>query len=226
MVGELVAQRLLDLPGEQLPVVAEVTLEGVSVDHDPILVPFRRNAVAEVLAVGMAFGSEIGDDHRHPLQDPLEFLRKGVDRIGDERFECIRVGLIHCPTLISKTIGEHHMTMKFRAVGSALAVIAIAAGGVVWSGCGGSDSESSTNQAKQEVREGAKKAEEAVKEGAEKSKKGLEEAKEQVEKNLNGSTKKKIEKAREEAEKGVEEGKAQAEKGLEEAKEEIEKYAP
>src|SRR5918997_897205 len=38
VMGELVAQRALDLAGEQLGVVAEVALERVLIDHDAVLV--------------------------------------------------------------------------------------------------------------------------------------------------------------------------------------------
>jgi hypothetical protein len=221
-----VPQRLLDLAGEQLAVPAEVPLEGVAVDDDPVLVAFRRHPVAKILAIGVALMAEVRDHDRHPLEDALEFLRQGVDRVGDQGFEAVRLGLIHSDHVNQQPRESLHMTRKLRAVGPALAVIAIAAGGVVWSGCGsGSDTDSITNQAKEEIEAGTKKAEEAAREAAEKSKKAVEEAREQVEKNK-GNTSKKIEKAAEEAEKGIEEGKAQAEKGLEEAKQEAEKYLP
>lgn len=233
-------QRLLNLTGEQLAVVAEVTFERVAVDHDSVLVAFRRDPVAEVLAVGMALGAEIGDDHRNLFQHPLEFLREGVNRVGDKGFELIGLGLIHCPHVNPHRLGAMHMKdhptrKKLRTIGSLFALLAIVAGGVVWSGCGSSSNvESSTNQAKKEVEEGTKKAEEAAKEGAETAKKGLEKATEQTKKGFeeakeqikNAGGSKQFEKARKEAEKGVEEGSAQAEKGLEEAKEQAEKYAP
>jgi hypothetical protein len=76
--------------------MTEIALEGVAVDDDPVLVPFRRDSVAEVLAVGAALEAAVGDHHRHPLQNLLELLRQGVDRVRDEGFECIRLGLIHC----------------------------------------------------------------------------------------------------------------------------------
>lgn len=233
-------QRLLDLAGEQLAVVAEVAFERVAVDHDPVLVAFRRHPVAKVLAVGVALGAELGDNYRHLFQHPLEFLWQRIDRIGDEGFEIIRLGLIHCPHVIQHRLGAIHMkdhpsSRKLRIIGSLFAIVAILAGGAVWSGCGSSSSnvESSTNQAKKEIEEGTKKAEEAAKEGAETAKKGLEEAKEQTKKGFKEATEqinkagsKQIEKAREEAEKGAEEGSAQAKKGLEEAKKQAEKYAP
>jgi predicted transcriptional regulator len=227
MMGELVPQRLLDLAGKQLRVVTEVALERVAVDHDSILVAIRRHPVAEVLAVGVALEPEIGDDDRHLLEDALELLGQGVDRVGDQDFEGIRLGLIHCPsTLSSNRPGAIEMTKKLHAISPLLAVIAIGAGGIVWSGCGSSDSDSSSvrEQAAEQVEQGTKKAEEAVEEGTEKAEKGLEEAKQEVEKNLDGKTEKKVEEARKKAEKGIEEGQAQAEKGVEEAKEQAEKY--
>ena len=63
-MGELVAQGALDLAGEQRPVVAEVPFQRVAVDHDPVLVVFAGDAVAEVLAVGVDLGAEVGDDDR------------------------------------------------------------------------------------------------------------------------------------------------------------------
>ena len=226
MVGELVAQGLLDLAGEQLAVVAEVPLERVAVDHDPVLVAFGGDPVAEVLAVGVPLGAEVGDDHRHPLQQPLELLREGVDRVGHEGLEAVRLGLIHCRTTLTRkpSLGES-MSRKLRTLYPLVAVLALAAAGAVWSGCGDSSSDESQTvreQAETQVEEGTKKAEEAIDEGVEKTKEGLEEAKEQV----SGKTKKKIEKAQKEAEEGLEEGQAKAEKGLEEAKEQAEKYLP
>ncbi len=101
-MSELVAQRPLDLAAEQLPVMAEVTFQGVAIDHDPVLVAIGGDAVAGVLAVGVALGTQIRDDYRNPLQNPLEFLRQAIDRISDERLEGIRVGLIHCPTTLPR----------------------------------------------------------------------------------------------------------------------------
>ena len=75
------------------------------------------------------------------------------------------------------------MTKKLHALGPFLALIAIGAGGIVWSGCGSSSDTTNSikEQAKQQVQEGTKKTEEAVKEGTKEAEKGLEEAKEQVE---------------------------------------------
>ena len=117
---------------------------------------------------------------------------------------------------------EESGSTKLRALSAALAVLAIAAGGAVWSGCGSSDEHqhhrTDGTNAQKEIEEGVKKAEEGLEKGTEEAKKGLEEAKEQIEEGK-GSAKQGVEKATKEAEKGIEEGKAQAEKGIEEAKE-------
>ena len=69
-----------------------------------------------------------------------------------------------------------------RAIAPALAVAAILAGGVVWSGCGSSnDTSESSTKAQKEIEGGVKKAEEGLKEGGEEAKKGLETAKKQIE---------------------------------------------
>lgn len=94
--------------------------------------------------------------------------------------------------------------MKLRTLGPALCVIAIAGGGVVWSGCGdgGGDTTGTVgDQVQREVDEAKKKAEDAV----------------------DGQ---KFDKARKEAEEGLEEGRAEAEKGIEEAQEQAERYLP
>jgi len=69
--------------------VAEIAFEGVAVDHDPVLVAIAGDAVAEVMAVGMVLGSELGDDHGHRFEDALELLRQSIDRVGDESFEFV-----------------------------------------------------------------------------------------------------------------------------------------
>lgn len=217
-------QRLLDLPGKQLAVMPEVAFEGVAVDHDPVLVAVSGDPVAEVLAVGLAFEAEVGDDHRHPLQQTLEFHGKSVDRVSDQSLEAVRLRLIHCFHVNQQPIGS--IDMKLRKLGPGLAVLAIAGGGVVWSGCGdgGDDTGTVGDQVQKEVEEAGKNAEEAVDEGVEKGKKGLEEAKQEFEDS--GKAEERLDKARKEAEKGLEEGQAKAEKGVEEAQEQAEKYLP
>ena len=105
---------------------------------------------------------------------------------------------------------------RLRALSAMFALVAIVAGGVVWSGCGSNSdtSSESTATAKQEVEEGVKKAEEGVEEGTEQAQKGLEEAKKQAEGSKGA------------AKKSIEEGTKQAEKGIEEAKQQAEKYLP
>lgn len=227
MVGQLVPQRLLDLPGQQGRIVAEVPHQGVAVDHDPVFVAFARDPVAEVLAVGAAFEAEIGDHHRHLLQQALELVGQGVDGVRDQGLEVVRLGLIHWRPKLTATDLEHEMSRKLRATSSLFAVIAIAAGGVVWSGCG-SDSDTGTVQdsAETQIEQGTQKAEDAVNEGVETTKKGLEEAKKEVESGFNDKTTKKLEEAQKEAEEKLDEGTKQAEKGIEEAKEQAEKYLP
>ena len=220
-------QRLLHLAGQQTGVVAEVPFERVAVDHDPILIAFGCDPVAEILAIGVTFEAEIGDDHGDPLEQTLELLRQGIDRVRDQGFELVRLRLIHSRPKLTATDLEQAMSKKLRAIYPLFAVFAIAAAAVAWSGCG-SDSESSTAQDKAEtqIEEGTQKAEEAVNEGVEKSKEGLEEAKKEVEKGISGKSQKKLNEVQKEAEERLEEGKSKAEKGIEEAKEQAEKYLP
>ena len=77
--------------------MAEVAFEGVAVDHDPVFVAFGGDSVAEVLAVGVALGAEVGDDDGDALEHPLEFLGQGVDRVGDKRLELVQLGLLGHP---------------------------------------------------------------------------------------------------------------------------------
>ena len=228
MVGELVAQRLLDLAGEQLAVVAEVAFERVAVDHDPVLEAIPRDAVAEVLAVGAALRAELGDDDRHALQHPLEFLRQGVDRVGDQGFELVRWGLIHCSVI--KPLANGGTKMKDdqptwprskRVLVPLLAILAVAASGVLLSACG----DEGSSGVQQSIEEGVEKAKEGITEGAEELEKGAEEAKEKIEEGKESATEG-VEKGVEEAEKGIEEGKQQAEEGVEKGKEEAEKFTP
>src|SRR4051794_7563717 len=97
---------------------------------------------------------------------------------------------------------------RIRSWSTVFAILAIVAGGAVWSGCGSSDDNSdSTATAKQEVEAGVKKAEEGVQEGTEEAEKAIQEAKKNVE---NGDATKAVEEGTKQAEKGIEEGKAQA----------------
>ncbi len=68
-------QSLLDLAGKQVTVMAEVTLQSVTVDDDPVLIAFARNTVSEVLTVCMYLVSEIGYHDRDLRQYLLEFSR-------------------------------------------------------------------------------------------------------------------------------------------------------
>jgi hypothetical protein len=226
-----VAQRLLDLARQQSAVVAEIAFERVLVDHDPVLPVFTGKTIAEVLAVGAVLGAEIGDDDGDFLQQSLELHRQGVDRVGDQGLEIVRLILIHWlnvnqpPTGGSKMRDLEPTTTRPRVIRTAVAVLAIVAGGVVWSGCGSDDTTDASETAKQQIEEGASTAEEAIEEGTQEAEKGLEEAKKQLE-DSKGSAKKGFEKGRKQAEEGLEEGLEQAEKGVEEAKEKAEEYLP
>ena len=248
VVGELVAQRPLDLRSKQARIVAEVAFERVAVDHDPVLPAFPGDPVAEVLAVGVPLAAELGNDHRHRLQHAAEFLREGVDRVGDERFEGIKVGLrghhLTVKSLASprpagpaKATGGIEMdderatarTSRWRWGAAALAVVGALLAGILLPACGGGSGTSSTSQAQKEAEEGVESAERGFEEGKEKAEQGLEEAEEKL-KSSKGTTKKTAEEAQEEAEKGIEEAKKQIEdtkggtkKGLEEAKKKAEK---
>jgi glutathione S-transferase len=91
MVSELMAQRSLDLLGEQVPIVAKVALQRVPEDHDSILIAFARDTVSPVLTVRMLLGSEVGDNDGDACQYLLEFLGQPIDRIDDQRFEPIGI---------------------------------------------------------------------------------------------------------------------------------------
>jgi hypothetical protein len=67
--------------------VAEVALEGVAVDDDPVFETVADRPVAKVLAVGPVLHAKVGNDHGNPLEQPLKLLRQGIDRVGDELFE-------------------------------------------------------------------------------------------------------------------------------------------
>lgn len=91
VMGELVTQGSLDLAGKEVAVVAEVALQRVAIDHDPVLVAFAGDTVPVVHAVGAMLGAEIGDDDRDVLEHLLKFLRQRVDGVGDEGFELVEV---------------------------------------------------------------------------------------------------------------------------------------
>ena len=93
VMRQLVTEGDLDLLRQQFAVVAEVPFQGVAVDHDPVLVAFAGKPVAVVLAVGAFLGPEVRDDDRDARQHLLELVGEAVDRVGDERFERIELGL-------------------------------------------------------------------------------------------------------------------------------------
>ncbi len=91
VVSKLVTHGPLDLPGKQLPIVAEVSFQSVSIDDDPVLIAIPRDAVSEVLTVRMDFGPAIGDDDSDTRQYLLEFVGQPIDCIDDQRLELIKV---------------------------------------------------------------------------------------------------------------------------------------
>lgn len=90
-MGELVTQSLLDLAGKQITVMAEVTLQRVTVDDDSILVAFTCDAVSEVLAVCMHLISQVGYHDRDVRQYLLEFNRQPIDRVDDQGLELVEL---------------------------------------------------------------------------------------------------------------------------------------
>lgn len=92
MVGKLVTQGPLDLAGEQSAIMAKVTLQGVAIDDDSILVTLARDPISEVLAICMCLGPEIGDHNGNFRQYLLEFVGQPINRIGNHRFELTEIG--------------------------------------------------------------------------------------------------------------------------------------
>jgi len=225
------AQRALDLACEQIAVVPEVALERVLVEDDLVLETVTGHAVPEVLAVGPVLAAELRDDDGDRLQQPLQLLRQGVDRVCDQRLELARalvfrhrangrVILSENPPLGEQMSDSELGNTKLRRLSAALAIFAIFVGGVAWSGCGSDDNANDdTNQAQQEAEQGADEAREGIEEGADEAKQGLEDAREKVEEGDVGE-------GVSEAEKQLEESRDDAEKGIEEAKEQAERYLP
>src|ERR1044072_5276112 len=95
-MSKLMTQSLLDLTSEQATVMAEVTFQRVTVDDDPILIVFARDAVSEVLAIRMYLVSEIEYHARNVRQYPLKFSRQPIDCVNDQGLELIELrGIRH-----------------------------------------------------------------------------------------------------------------------------------
>ena len=92
VVGELVAERSLDLGAKQVRVPAEVALERVLVEDDAVGVVVAGDGVAEVVAVGAVLGAEMRDDHGRGVEQLLELGRQVVDGVGDEDVELVCAG--------------------------------------------------------------------------------------------------------------------------------------
>ncbi len=77
------------------------------------------------------------------------------------------------------------VTTKLRIAGAILAIGGVLAGGVVWSGCGSDDSDTTTEtttskSAQEQIEGGVQEAEKGLEEGAEQAQKGLEQAKKEL----------------------------------------------
>jgi hypothetical protein len=91
VMSELVTQRPLNLPGEQIPIVAEVAFQRVAIDDDPVLVAFPRDAIPEVVAICALLGSEIGDHDRNAREHLLELVGQPIDRVNYQRLEIVEL---------------------------------------------------------------------------------------------------------------------------------------
>ena len=91
MVSKLVTQSLLDLARKQGTVMAEVTLQRVTVDDDPVLIAFARDTVSEVLPVCMYLVSEIRYHDRDVRQYLLEFSRQSIDCVDDQGLKLVEL---------------------------------------------------------------------------------------------------------------------------------------
>lgn len=94
-----------------------------------------------------------------------------------------------------------------RRLPALLAALSIAAAGLAWAGCGGSDETTSGGEAQERIERGIEEAKKGIDKGKEEAKKGLE-------------------KGKKEAEKGLKQGKSEAQKGIEEAEQRIQENVP
>ncbi len=116
VMSELMAQGSLDLAGKQVPVVTEVAFQRVAVDHDPVLVAFPRDAVPEVLAISVLFGTEVGDHDRDVRENLLELVGQPIDCVNHQHLEIVELGCV-----CHDTNGRDLATARRRNAGSAAA---------------------------------------------------------------------------------------------------------
>ncbi len=83
------AHGALDLRAQQRGIVAEVALEGVLVDHDPVRVVVAGDRVAHVHAVGVVLAAAVRDDDRRLGEGGAEFFREFVECL---HYEVIELG--------------------------------------------------------------------------------------------------------------------------------------
>jgi hypothetical protein len=93
VVGDLVADGAGDLGAQQVPVVSEVSLQGVLVDDDPVGVVVARDGVAVVVPVGAVLSALARHDHGDLLEDLLELVGELVERFCHQVVEVARGGL-------------------------------------------------------------------------------------------------------------------------------------
>ncbi len=83
--------------------MAEVTLQRVTVDDDPVLIAFACDTVSEVLAIRMYLVSKIGYHDRDVRQYLLEFSRQPIDCVDNQRLELVKLRSIrHASTIESR----------------------------------------------------------------------------------------------------------------------------
>lgn len=64
--------------------MAKVTLQGVAINDDSILVALARDTISEVLAICMCLGPEIGDHNRDFRHNLLKLVRQPINGIDDK----------------------------------------------------------------------------------------------------------------------------------------------
>jgi hypothetical protein len=84
VVGDLVAERPVDLDREPLGVVAEVPQECVAVDHDLIDRVVAGDAVAVIEPVGVRRPAAVEDDDRNGVKDLEHPVGESIEGVGDE----------------------------------------------------------------------------------------------------------------------------------------------
>jgi hypothetical protein len=95
-----------------------------------------------------------------------------------------------------------------------LAVLAIGAAGVAWTGCGDDDNDTSS-KIQENIEQGVTEAEGAIEDGVDEAQDALD--------NVDDQNKKDLEEAKEDVEEGLEKGKDEAQEGIEKGSDEVQK---